>query len=70
MAKLKRKMSEDLLKWRAGKRRGEIMKPATFEKIKESAARSGATNPEAVAGRAYWAVAKKKYKESRLKRKK
>lgn len=55
--------SKALLKWRSKKGKGEIMKPSTFEKIKESAARGGARNPEAVAGKAYWETARAKFKE-------
>jgi len=59
------KMSGSLLEWRKKQRRGAIMKPSTFEKIKEKAASEGATNPAAVAGKAYWATAKEKYKKSK-----
>ena len=58
---MKPKTSAGLRKWRADQPRGAIMKPATFEKIKTRAAASGATNPDAVAGAAYWRTAKAKY---------
>lgn len=57
-----------LKKWRRGLKKGAIMKPGTFEKIKKKAAAAGANDPEAVAGKAYWGAAKKKYAKA-LKRK-
>ena len=53
--------SPKLLRLRSKQKRGAIMKPSTFEKIKHKAAASCATNPEAVAGAAYWTTARKKY---------
>jgi len=41
------------------------MKPATFAKIKAKASASGASDPEKVAGAAYWKTARAKYKESK-----
>ncbi len=41
------------------------MKPGTFESIKQKAAASGASNPEAVAGAAYWRTAQSKYRKSK-----
>jgi hypothetical protein len=38
------------------------MKSSTFKKIVASAKKGGASNPSAVAGKAYWATAKIKYK--------
>ena len=61
------KISEDLLEWRRKQKRGAIMKPSTFEKIKRKAAAAGYENPEAVAGAAYWRTAKAKYKEAKAK---
>ena len=58
-------ISKKLLKWRRKQKKGEIMKPSTFEEIKRKAAASGATNPEAVAGKAYWRTAKAKYRKRR-----
>lgn len=55
------KIPEGLLKWREKQKRGAIMKPSTFEHIKETAK---GTNPEAIAGAAYWRTAKSKYKEN------
>ena len=52
------------LKWRNKQKRGAIMKPSTFERIKRSAAARGAPNPAAVAGKAYWQTAHKKYEKS------
>jgi hypothetical protein len=57
------KLSEGLLKWRKKQKKGRIMKPSTFASIKQKAAASGATNPEKVAGKAYWITAKAKFKE-------
>jgi hypothetical protein len=54
--------SAGLRKWRSQQPRGAIMKPETFENIKEKARASGASRPEAVAGAAYWKTAKAKYK--------
>jgi len=62
---VKMKISKKLLAWRRRQKRGAIMKPSTFEKIKEKAAAAGAANPEAVAGAAYWKTAKEKYEKSR-----
>lgn len=59
------KMSHKLLLWRRRQKRGAIMKPSTFESIKRKAAAAGATNPEAVAGKAYWNTAKEKYRASK-----
>ena len=61
-------MPEGLLKWREKQKRGAIMEPSTFAEIKESAARGGATNPEAVAGAAYWRTAKAKYQSHHIKK--
>lgn len=41
------------------------MSPATFEGIERSAALRGATDPEAVAGAAYWNTVRRKYRERR-----
>jgi hypothetical protein len=43
------------------------MKPETFEQIKRKAAASGARNPEAVAGAAYWETAKAKFRKRKKK---
>jgi len=63
-------VSEGLKKWRRKQKRGAIMKPETFKAIKRKAAASGAANPEAVAGAAYWDTAKKKYKKAKYQRSK
>ena len=57
------KISKALLKWRKRQKRGAIMKPSTFQGIERKAAASGATDPSAVAGKAYWKTAKAKYKK-------
>jgi hypothetical protein len=66
--KVMAKVNKKLLKWRKRQKRGAIMKPETFEGIKAKAAAEGATNPEKVAGKAYWDTAKAKF--ARRKRKK
>lgn len=55
------KIGKKVLKWREKQAPGAIMKPSTFSKIEKKAAASGATNPEAVAGSAYWKTAMAKY---------
>lgn len=55
--------SKRLLAWRKKQKRGAIMKPSTFKKIEAKARASGATNPEAVAGRAYWNTANLKFRK-------
>jgi hypothetical protein len=54
-------ISKKLLKWRKRQKRGKIMKPSTFKEIERKAAASGATNPSAIAGKAYWQTARKKF---------
>ena len=63
--KPKPRKGDDMLDWRSRQKPGSIMKPSTFESIVRSAAARGATNPEAVAGAAYWKTVKAKYKESK-----
>lgn len=58
-----KKMSEALLDWRAEQPPSAIMKPSTFESIRKRAAKAGATDPEAVAGAAYWRTAEAKFKK-------
>jgi len=41
------------------------MKPGTFKQIERKAAAAGATDPEKVAGAAYWKTAKAKYRKRR-----
>lgn len=57
------KFGPKFLEWRERQKRGAIMKPSTFEEIKRKAAARGATDPEAVAGAAYWQTARAKYRE-------
>jgi hypothetical protein len=52
-----------VLTWIEKKPRGSIMRPETFKKIIETAKKKGYSNPQAVAGRAYWKTAIAKYKE-------
>lgn len=62
-----RKIPEAMLRYRERAGRGRIMSPETFEKIKRSAAARGATDPEAVAGAAYWRTLRAKFRERRKK---
>ena len=63
------KVSEGLKKWRSKQPRGAIMKPETFEEIKQEAEHNPkVSNPEAYAGGAYWKTAKRKYKKSKGKK--
>ena len=55
--------SKELLAWRKRQHRGAIMSPKKFHAIEEKAKASGASNPAKVAGAAYWATARKKFKE-------
>lgn len=55
------KIPKKVLKWRGRQGEGKIMKPSTFKGIEKKAAASGATDPEAVAGSAYWKTAMAKY---------
>lgn len=66
MAIITRKM----LKWRRKARRGAIMTPATFEKIKRGAEAGGlpVERAEKIAGAAYWATAKAKFRKRRKKK--
>lgn len=59
----KSRKGSDILSWRSRQEPGEIMSPKTFEHIVRSAAARGATNPKAVAGKAYWQTVKAKYKK-------
>jgi len=56
------KTTKGLREWRAKQKPGAIMKPSTFKKIEKKAAAAGATSPEKVAGAAYWATARAKYR--------
>lgn len=55
------KVSKKVLSWRKKQKRGAIMKPSTFKKIEKEAKASGASDPKAVAGKAYWKTVKSKY---------
>ena len=66
----KKKTSPGLRKWRSKQKPGAIMKPSTFKKIKRKASSSGARDPEAVAGAAYWKTAKAKYKRAQKRKRK
>lgn len=58
-------MNSALLAWRRHRKPGSIMRPSTFKAIEESARKRGATNPEAVAGAAYWRTAKAKFAKAK-----
>lgn len=51
------------LRWRDKQKEGTVMKKKTFKKIEEKAAASGADDPKAVAGAAYWKTLASKYKK-------
>jgi len=54
-----------LLAWRSRQKAGAIMKPSTFEKIKQKAKKRygiGKERAAKVAGQAYWTTAKAKFK--------
>jgi hypothetical protein len=57
------KTSAALRKWRERQKPGAIMKPSTFKTIERKAAAKGYSNPEAVAGKAYWTTAKAKFRK-------
>lgn len=57
-----KEVSPGLKKWRRRQGKGKIMKPSTFKDIEKKAKAGGATDPEKVAGAAYWKTAKAKYK--------
>lgn len=58
-------LPEANLEWRAKQKRGAIMKPSTFTKIEAKAKAGGATNPQKVAGAAYWKTEKAKYAKAK-----
>ena len=58
-------ISRKMLKYRRKLRKGYVMKPVTFAKIEKSAMKKyhiGKKRAAAVAGAAYWASLKHKYK--------
>jgi len=57
-------VSEGLKQWRRRQKKGAIMEPETFESIKRSEMAKGlsAERAERAAGKAYWRVAKAKYR--------
>jgi len=58
-------LPEANLAWRRKQKRGAIMKPQTFQKIKADAMKRGMSEERAtkVAGASYWKSEKKKYSE-------
>ncbi len=61
--KPKPRAGKGLNAWRSRQKRGAIMKPSTFKDIVKKAKAAGASDPEKVAGAAYWKTAKAKYKK-------
>lgn len=59
--KPKPRAGKGMLAWRSRQKPGAIMKPSTFTGIEKKAAAAGATDPEAVAGSAYWKAVGAKY---------
>ncbi len=64
------KKSKELLKWRKKQPEGSIMRPSTFKKIEKKAEKSGADDPKAVAGSAYWKTAEAKHRKAKARSKK
>lgn len=62
----KGKISEAVLKFRKKQKRGAIMKPSTFQKIKESSAKryGSEKSGQEAAGRAYWNTVMSKFRKS------
>lgn len=56
------KIARRVLDFRERKRRGGVMRPSTFAEIEREAAASGARDPRAVAGAAYWKTLAAKYR--------
>lgn len=65
----KHRKGAGMLAWRSRQEAGAIMKPPTFEDIKKSEMERGLSEERATkaAGSAYWASARKKYKERKKK---
>jgi len=67
MAKVSRKKRT----WRRQQKRGAIMQPSTFKRIKEEAKRRygvGEERAKRIAGKAYWRTVESKYRKSQRKR--
>ena len=58
------KIPERVLAWREHQRRGSIMRPKTFKRIKGKAKRAGYRVPSAVSGKAYYVTLLSKYLDS------
>ncbi len=58
------KIPERVLAWRERQRRGSVMRPKTFKRIKGKARRTGYRTPSAVAGKAYHVTLLSKYLDS------
>ena len=65
--KPKARKGAGMLAWRSRQKTGAIMSPGKFEEIERKAEAGGARNAAKVAGAAYWATVKAKYKERRKK---
>jgi len=66
-----KKIPKKILEWRERQRPGAIMRPETFEEIKEKAKRRygiGEERARKVAGKAYWQTVKAKAREKAKKR--
>lgn len=66
--KPKPRAGSGLADWRSRQKTGAIMKPATFQKIKEKAKARygiGEERAEKVAGAAYWKAARAKHRKSK-----
>lgn len=59
------KIARRVLDFRERLRRGSVMRPSTFAEIERSAAASGATDPQKVAGAAYWKTLGARFREAR-----
>lgn len=59
----KGKIPKGLLEWRKKQKKGAIMNPITFNKIKESDKKEYGSDESGnnVAGKVYWDMARKKY---------
>jgi len=58
------KIPDRVLSWREKQRKGSIMRPKTFKKIKRKAKRIGYKKPSAVSGKAYNVTLLSKYLDS------
>lgn len=59
------KIARRVLDYRERQSRGAIMRPSTFAAIEREAAASGATDPQKVAGAAYWKTLAARYRDAK-----